>query len=255
MRDPSPAQVSAVVITLNAASQLEACLTSLKFCAEIVVVDSGSQDETREIAQRCGARVIEQAWLGFGPQKRFGVAQARHDWILALDADERLTPELQAQIETALLAPEHGAYRLPRRNRFLGRWLRHGEGYPDFVLRLFDRRRANFSEDLVHEKVLAQCSTGTLRGDLLHESAETLLSYLEKQNRYTTLQAEGLRRAGRRSTPVMVVMSPLVRFCKFYFLKLGFLDGVPGFVHVAIGAFSSMMKYAKLAELTLRSEA
>lgn len=247
---------SVVLIALNAASQLRACLESARFADEIILVDSGSTDATVALAEEFGARVVQQAWLGFGPQKQFAVEQAAHDWVLCLDADERVTAELQASIAATLQAPQHVAYRFARRNRFLGRYLRHGEGYPDWSLRLFDRRHARWSDDAVHEKVqveeLVGELVGELAGDLLHDSAETLNAYLGKQNRYTTLAAESAFESGRRATTTQVVLSPLVRFVKFYILRRGFLDGLPGFIHILIGCFNSFSKYAKLIELQNR---
>lgn len=243
-------RVSAVIITLNTANQLDPCLQSLAFADEIVVVDSGSTDRTVEIAKGLGARVVQQAWLGYGPQKRLAVEQASNDWVLCVDADERVSPELRGSIEKALSQPDLRAYEMARCNRFMGRWLRHGEGYPDWILRLFDRRVANWSEDPVHEKVLTQVEVGRLDGDLLHESAETLHAYLEKQNRYTSLQAELLYRDGVRPSLFKLVFSPLARFLKFYLLRRGFLDGVPGLVHILIGCINTLMKNAKLIALS-----
>lgn len=238
--------LSAVLITHNAASQLAACLDSLAFCDEIVVVDSGSDDGTADLAQRHGARVIASDWRGFGPQKQYAVAQAAHDWVLCIDADERVSPALALSIDTALAAPSHGAYRFPRCNRFMGRYLRHGEGYPDWSLRLFDRRRARWSDDAVHEKVLTETPVGELRGDLLHDSAETLESYLTKQNRYTTLAAREAIARGKKASVSRLLLGPPVRFIKFYFLRLGFLDGLPGLVHIVIGCTNTFFKYAKI---------
>ena len=243
------APFSLVLITRNAGSQLHASLDSARFADEVVVVDSGSDDDTVQIAASFGARVIEQPWLGFGPQKQFAVERARHDWVLCLDADERLTPELAASIQSALAAPRAAAYRMARRNRFLGRWLRHGEGYPDWNIRLFDRRRARWSDDTVHERVLCEGPVATLAGDLRHESAESLDAYLAKQNRYTTLQAQRLHDRGESASLPQLVLSPVVRFVKFYFLKLGFLDGAAGFVHIGIGCGNSFLKHAKLLAL------
>lgn len=240
--------LSVVIITLNAAAQLEACLKSARFANEIVVVDSGSNDGTQALAERHGARVIQQDWLGFGPQKQFAVEQAGHDWVLCLDADERVTPQLQASIENALKNPSTAAFRFPRKNRFLGRYLKHGEGYPDWSLRLFDRRQARWSADAVHEKVETQCSVGELAGDLLHDSAESLAAYLAKQNRYTTLAADMAFAAGKRAGFARIVFSPLLRFLKFYFVRQGFRDGLPGLVHIAIGCFNSFVKYSKMLE-------
>jgi glycosyltransferase involved in cell wall biosynthesis len=241
--------LSVVLITHNAAAQLADCLASVAFADEVVVVDSGSDDGTAELAARYGARVMAKEWLGFGRQKQFAVEQAAHDWVLCLDADERVSPELAASLVRALQAPVSPVYRMARRNRFLGRWLRHGEGYPDWSVRLFDRRQARWSDDAVHEKVLYAVSPGTLQGDLLHESAEDLGRYLDKQNRYSTLAAEDLHRRGWRAGVADLVLSPLVRFIKFYFLRLGCLDGLPGLVHIAIGCMNSFTKYAKLIEL------
>jgi glycosyltransferase involved in cell wall biosynthesis len=241
--------LSVVLITRNAAAQLPECLASVAFADEVVVVDSGSSDGTPAVAARYGARVLAKEWLGFGRQKQFAVAQAAHDWVLCLDADERVSPELAASLVRALDAPAARAYLMARRNRFLGRWLRHGEGYPDWSPRLFDRRQARWSDDEVHEKVLFTATPGTLAGDLLHESAEDIGRYLEKQNRYTTLAAEELHRRGGRAGIAKLMLSPLARFIKFYLLRLGFLDGLPGLAHVSIGCMNSFMKYAKLAEL------
>ena len=239
---------SVAIITLNAATQLEACLQSVHFADEIVIVDSGSSDGTQALAERYGARVIDQAWLGFGPQKQFAVNAAQHDWVLCLDADERVTPELQAAIEDTLAQPVNGAYRFARCNCFLGRYLKYGEGYPDWSLRLFDRRQAHWSDDAVHEKVVASGTVGTLPGDLLHDSAETLATYLTKQNRYTTLAADMALQAGKRASLGRIAFSPIVRFIKFYLIRQGFRDGLPGLSHIAIGCMNSFVKYAKMLE-------
>jgi len=248
----SRAPVSAVLITRNAAAQLGACLESLPFADETVVVDSGSDDATCEIAERHGARVVQKEWMGFGRQKQFAVEQAKNEWVLCLDADERVSPPLAESIVGALGAPVAPVYRMARRNRFLGRWLSHGEGYPDWSPRLFDRREARWSDDPVHEKLLYAVTPGTLAGDLLHDSAEDLGAYLAKQNHYTTLAAEQLLERGRQAGVAQMLFSPLVRFFKFYILRLGLLDGVPGLVHISIGCMNSYLKYAKLIELQNR---
>ena len=249
MSTPSRAPLSVVLIAQNAAHQLDACLSSASFADEIVLVDSGSTDATRQVAQKHGARVVAKDWLGFGRQKQFAVEQARHDWVLCLDADERVSPELRASIERALAAPVAPVYRMARCNRFLGRWLRHGEGYPDWSPRLFERHNARWSDDPVHEKVLYAVTPGTLEGDLLHESAEDLGRYLDKQNRYTTLAAEQLFERGRNAGAFELLASPAVRFLKFYVLRLGFLDGLAGLLHIGIGCMNSYLKYAKLIEM------
>ena len=243
------APLSAVLITRNAANVLDPCLESLAFVDDIVIVDSGSTDRTAEIARERGARMVQKEWLGFGRQKQFAVEQAKHDWVLCVDADERVSPELATSIEMALAAPVSPVYRMPRRNRFLGRWLAHGEGYPDWSPRLFNRQNARWSDDLVHEKVLYAVTPGTLAGDLMHDSSDDLSAYLERQNRYTTLAARQAFEQGRSAGLAHLALSPVVRFIKFYLLRLGFLDGVPGLLHISIGCMNSYLKYAKLIEL------
>ena len=247
MSEPLP--LTLVVITRDAGAQLQDCLASAAFAAETIVVDSGSRDDTVEIARRMGARVLTHDWLGFGPQKNFAVAQAAHEWVLCLDADERVSSELGRSLRAAMTSPRHVAYAVARRNRFLGRWLAHGEGYPDWSLRLFDRRRARWSDDAVHEHVLADGTVGRLNGDLLHASGESLETYLDKQNRYTTLQAEAMHARGERFSFARLLISPLARFARFYFFRAGFLDGTAGLVHIVIGCFNSFSKYAKLRAL------
>jgi glycosyltransferase involved in cell wall biosynthesis len=239
---------SVVIITRNAVNQLGACLENASFADDIVVVDSDSSDGTCELAAACGARVMQKEWLGFGAQKQFAVDAALHDWVLCLDADERVSERLRTSILAALAAPTAQAYAMARCNRFMGCWLRHGEGYPDWSLRLFHRRHARWSDDPVHEKVLADAPTARLEGDLLHDSAETLSGYLDKQNRYTSMQAEILFKAGKRTGVAQLLLSPTLRFAKFYFLRLGFLDGLPGLVHILIGCQNSFAKYAKMLE-------
>lgn len=241
--------LSTVIITLNCARQLESCLDSLGPVDELVVVDSGSDDGTVELARRRGARVVAQEWLGFGRQKQCGVEQASHDWVLCVDADERLSSELRANIAQALAAPRFRAFEFARCNRFMGRYLRHGEGYPDWSLRLFDRTAARWSDDPVHEKVVTETAVGRLHGDLLHDSAESLDGYLAKQNRYTSLAAQAFVAEGRTAHLGHLLFSPWVRFVKFFFLRLGLLDGVPGLVHTLIGCSNSFIKYAKILDL------
>ena len=260
MPDARPA-LSAVLITYNTGDQLEACLRSLAFTDEILVVDSGSDDATRDVARSHGARVIEEAWRGFGPQKRFAVSLAKNDWVLCVDADEEVSPELAATIRAMLDdvhqnssgTPRFAAYRMPRSNRFMGRYLRHGEGFPDWSLRLFDRRHAQWSDDAVHEKVVCDGPVGRIDagGVLLHHSADSLAAYLDKQNRYTSLQADALYASGARAGVWRLLLSPALRFVKFYVVRLGFLDGLPGLVHIAIGCFNSFAKYGKLRALQI----
>jgi glycosyltransferase involved in cell wall biosynthesis len=242
--------LTVAIIALDAAGQIGPCLASVAGLAdEMLVVDSGSTDGTVQAAAAMGARVETHGWLGFGRQKQLAVSMARNDWVLCLDVDERVSEPLAASIRAALANPRYRAYRMARRNRFLGRWLAHGEGYPDWSLRLFHRAHASWSNDDVHEAVLTTAEVGPLEGDLMHDSAEDVATYMAKQNRYTSLHAQALFRQGVRAGYWRLAASPLARFVKFYFLRLGFLDGGPGFAHIVIGCNNSFHKYLKLIEL------
>lgn len=240
--------LSVVMITCNAAKSLRLSLqTVVALTDDIVVVDSGSTDDTIAIASEFGANVIHQHWLGFGPQKQIAVALAKHDWVLCLDADEWLSDTLIQSIRSVLTQPACYAYTMPRANRFLGRLLKHGEAYPDENLRLFHRQYAYWSNDMVHEKVVTSHHQpiGKLTGDLLHDSAESLEVYLEKQNRYTSLQAQEIVESGKKISVAKAIGSAVFRFIKGYVFRLGFLDGFAGFVHILIASSNSFFKYTK----------
>lgn len=235
--------ISVVVITKNAEHSIRQCLMSVsRITDDIVVVDSGSTDETEEIVRSfAAARFIHQDWLGFGPQKAFAAMQAKHDWILSLDADEWLSDELESSIKSLDLnnAQHDGVFTLKRQNKFMGRFLKHGAGYPDKVVRIFNRRHSNWSEDLVHEKITFTGSNKVLNGPLLHDSCETLSKFIAKQNSYTDVQST------EKSSSTKLLLSPIVRFSKEYFFKLGLLDGVPGLVFAATNAYFAFIKHAK----------
>ncbi|MGZ5099458.1 MAG: glycosyltransferase family 2 protein [Usitatibacter sp.] len=246
--------LTVAIIALNAAAQIGACLASVDFADEVLVVDSGSTDDTVAIARRHGARVETKEWLGFGRQKQHAVSIAKNEWVLCLDVDERVTERLARSIREALASRRYRAYRIARRNRFLGRWLAHGEVYPDWTVRLFHRAHAGWSNDEVHEAVLTTTEVGRLDGDLLHDSAEDIATYMAKQNRYTSLHAEALFKQGVRAGYWRLAASPAARFVKFYVLRMGFLDGGPGFAHIVIGCNNSFHKYLKLIELEKASK-
>jgi glycosyltransferase involved in cell wall biosynthesis len=237
-----PSKLSVAIITLNEESNLARTLSSVQFADEIVIVDSGSTDRTLDIAASFKARLFLEPWRGFAGQKNFAIEQCTGDWILSLDADEALTPELQSEIRALLSgSPDADAYLLRRRNLFLGRWIRHGGYYPDPKLRLFRRNSANFAPPArftdrpVHETIALEGTLETLNHDLVHDAYPTVDSYIEHLNRYSTLGAQTLvgPRYTNPSTPALVytvVISPAFVFLQNYLLRLGFLDGREGFL-------------------------
>lgn len=242
--------LSAVVIALNEEGRIADCLASVAWADEIVVVDSGSSDSTREIALRYTDRVHEIPWRGFGPQKQAAVELASHDMILVVDCDERVTPELAEEI-TALLGRQGIApgYSIPRRT-FIGRKeIRHCGWYPDRTIRFFDRRKARLSDDLVHERVIVSGEVGSCHGHLLHYSFAGMPDLLAKLNRYTDLSARQMFEKGRRCSIMDLTVRPLFTFLKTYVMKLGFLDGVEGLEIAVSNGITVFFKYAKLREL------
>lgn len=249
--------ISACIIALNEADRIGACIASLAFCDEIVVVDSGSVDGTREIASRAGARVIQHPFEGYRAQKDFAVKQARNDWVLCLDADERVTPQLRASIEAAREGGLSGAagYRFARATEYFGRFLRHGNAYPDRVLRLFDRRRGGWHADReVHEHVELDGAMRTLAGDLEHVAYRSIDDQLGRYRRYATMMAQDMHARGRRARWHNLVVNPRWRFLRGYILRGGFLDGWRGLLFASLEADYTREKFARLLLLQRAGE-
>lgn len=250
------APVSVTIITRNEAAHIEACLASVQWADERLVIDCGSTDETVALAQRAGARVLVNDWPGYGAQKNFAAEQARHDWILSIDADERVTPELAAEIQQTLREPTAAGYRVPRLTWHLGRWFRTTDWYPDFQLRLYDRRRGRWKSRRVHESVELDTSTPLdLTRDLQHYAYRDIAHHLETMNRYTTLAAEDMHAAGRHTGVVDLLVQPFAAFLRNYLLKGGIGDGVPGFIVSVMNAHYVFLKFAKLWALRRRPPA
>jgi glycosyltransferase involved in cell wall biosynthesis len=250
--------LSVAIITLNEEANLAHTLESVRWADEIVIVDAGSSDGTAAIAASYGARFVTQPWRGFAAQKNHALGLCTSDWLLSLDADEVVSPELAASIQKVIAGPPaHTAYALPRRNLFLGRWMRHGGYYPDAKLRLFPRGMGAFRETPVHETVVTAGSTATLAGDLLHHAYPTLRSYLEHMERYSTLGAEIALERGRTGQNLFafldgVLLNPLLTFLYNYVLRLGWLDGREGLLlHLYHSVYVSW-KYAKAWEAARR---
>ncbi|MCZ8256397.1 MAG: glycosyltransferase family 2 protein [Polaromonas sp.] len=241
------ASLSVTVITHNEAHNIEACLRSVSFADQVVVLDSGSTDETVNIARSLGAEVsVSPDWPGFGIQKNRALALATSDWVLSIDADERVTPELQVEILACIKAPGSGVYSFPRLSSYCGQYMRHSGWYPDRVTRLFRRTAARFSDDLVHEKVVSQGPVGQLHSHLLHESFRNFEAVLDKANRYSTAGAQSLLSKGRTGSVGKAIGHGLWAFIRTYFLRLGFLDGRMGLVLAISNAEGTYYRYLKL---------
>lgn len=243
-----PSRLSACIITYNEADRIEACLRSVSFCDEWIVVDSHSKDSTREIARSLGARVIERDWPGYRSQKQFAIEAATHDWVLCLDADERVTADLRHEIETLRAAgfPEHAGWSVPRITDYFGRFLRHGNAFPDRLIRLFDRRRGGWTGEEIHENTKVEGPVGRLRGLLEHFSYRSLNDHQNRMARYADLMARALHARGKHCGLLKVLGNPLWRFIRGYFIRLGFLDGWRGLVFALIEANYVRRKYLGL---------
>ncbi len=240
--------VSIIIITHNEEKNILACLESVKWADEIVVVDSFSTDNTKKLAEESGANVLQVEWQGYGKQKNYALSCASMNWILSLDADERVTPELAEEIQEITQNPQADGYQICRKAYFLGKWIRHSGWYPDYCLRLFRRDKAVFAEKPVHEYVQLNGRMGQLKGAMLHYTDNDLKSYLIKLQRYTTLAADELRAKSKKASLGDLITRPMFIFLKMYILKKGFLDGMHGFILAILSSFYVFVKYAKVWE-------
>lgn len=232
-------RISACIITFNEADRIADCLASLDFCDELIVVDSFSSDDTVAIAQAAGARVLQRAFTGFRNQKDFAVGQASCDWVLCLDADERISPALRQAILAARDAgfAGHAGYRFARLSEYFGKFLRHGNAYPDRVMRLFDRRRGGWrGAREIHEAASVDGAVGTLHGDLIHYPYRSLMQQLAKTQRYAQMMAEHEYARGKRATLAKLVLAPAWRFWRGLLLRGGWRDGWHGLVYAYVRA-------------------
>jgi glycosyltransferase involved in cell wall biosynthesis len=223
--------ITATIITLNEEDRIVECLAGLSCCDEVIVVDSGSRDRTRELAKAKGARVIERPWEGYSRQKNFAADQAQNDWILSIDADERLSIELANEIiawKNTDSSPR--AFSMPRRVFYLGRWIKHSGWYPDRKIRLYDRRFCKWEGDFVHESMKLEGTVGRFRGDLFHFPYRDWNDHVARLRRYTELASKAARSANRRGSIGRLLFSPPVSFIKSFFFQAGFLDGWRGLV-------------------------
>lgn len=242
-------KISATIITLNEQKNIKDCLESLDFADEIVVVDSGSVDQTEEICRSYqNVRFFQHAWQGYGKQKNKAAELAANKWIINIDADERVSPELASNILSAEYS-RYNCFKMTRRNFFGKRWVKHCGWYPDYTARLYNSSDCSFSERPVHESLVCDGAVGVLSGDLLHFSYDGIGDYLQRMNRYSSLAAQELYERGYTSGVKDLISRPIATFLRMYLLKKGFLDGSDGLVLSSLYAFYTFSKYAKAREL------
>lgn len=244
-------KISAAIITHNEERNIARVIESLRCCDEILVLDSGSNDRTVEVATNLGARVIEASWHGYAAQKNIAAELAANDWILALDADESLSEALEAEIwHIKKYGPEYDGYTVPRLAQYLGRWILHSGWHPDRKVRLFDRRKAKWVGEFVHESVVVNGSVGQLKSSLLHFTCNSLSEHLRSMDSYTTLAAQEIVARGRPVTFSLLLFDPMWTFFRTYIIKLGYLDGVEGLAIAYMAALYNFVKYAKARDMS-----
>ncbi|HEY3439751.1 MAG TPA: glycosyltransferase family 2 protein [Paludibaculum sp.] len=239
-------KISATIITYNEELNLPRAIESLRCCDEILVVDSGSSDRTVEIAEKFGARVVEANWRGYAGQKNYASDQATYDWVLSIDADEALSEDLEGEIwQLKKKGPDRDAYTVPRLAQYLGKWILYSGWYPDRKIRLFDRRKARWVGEYVHESVFSEGLVGELDGNLLHYTCGSLSEHLKTMDRYTTLAAEEVAARKKHVGYRQLLVDPAWTFFKTYVVQRGFLDGVEGLTIAYMAAVYTFLKYAK----------
>ncbi|MFQ5900132.1 MAG: glycosyltransferase family 2 protein [Thermodesulfobacteriota bacterium] len=243
------AKLSVTIIALNEEANIRGCLTSVRWADEIIVSDSGSSDRTVDICKEYGAKVFQDEWLGFGKQKNLCSERACNDWILNIDADERVTSELRVEIEKALQEDRCDGLYIPRKSFFLGKWIKYCGWYPDYNLRLFRKGKGAFTERRVHEAVEFKGETAYLKYPLEHHTYKTISDYIQRMDRYAGLAAEEMAANGRKASYLDILLRPELTFFKMFFLKMGFLEGYRGLILSSLYAAYTLSKYARLWEI------
>ena len=244
-------KITATIITLDEERNIARAIESLRCCDEILILDSGSTDRTVELATNLGARVMEAGWRGYAGQKNCAAEQASYDWILSLDADEALSEALEGEIwNLKKNGPDFDAYTMPRLARYLGRWILHSGWYPDRKVRLYDRRKARWVGDFVHESVRVDGRIGHLESNILHFTCDSLSEHVKTMDRYTTLAAQELAARQVKIQLPRLIFDPAWTFCKSYLLQRGFLDGAEGLAIAYMAAFYTFLKYSKARNMS-----
>ena len=242
--------LSAMVIVLNEEKNIQRCLESLSWTDQIVLVDTGSSDKTKELASKYTNKIFDLKWEGFGKSKEYAKSKAEGEWVLSMDADEVVPDKLKDEILNRISSSQDmDGYFIPRKSNFLGKWIKHSGWYPDWVLRLFKKDKGYFTPDKVHERVMLNGGVGYLKNEILHYTDPDLGHYLAKLNQYTTLAAEEMHKQGKGSSLFDIIFRPIAIFFKMYLFKAGFLDGMEGLLLAFCSAFHVFFKYAKLWHL------
>lgn len=242
-------KLSVIVITKNEEKHIRRCLDSVRFADEIVILDSGSEDATLEICQEFTSQIFSTDWPGFGPQKNRALAKTSHDWVLAIDGDEWLSPELMQEIQTLLaskMIDHYDGYCVRRLSEYCGHFIRFGAWKNDYIIRLFKKSISRYSNDIIHERVIVNGKIKTLNHPLYHQPFENLEQSIQKMNDYTTLSAQMKFQQGKKGSIGKAILHGLWTFIRSYFLKCGFLDGKAGFLLAVATAEGSYYRYAKL---------
>lgn len=243
-------QVSVIIIALNQEDNIVPCLQTARWADDIIIVDSGSQDRTLELARDFTDRIYTIDWPGFGAAKNYALDQARKEWVFSLDTDERVSEALRNEIISVVQGDGRFAgYRVPRKNYFGGRWIKRLGWYPDYTLRLFRREQGRFRERAVHEEVIVNGPVGVLQTSLDHYSYDSVSDYIARQDRYARLAAQEMLQEGRRPQAGELFWRPLSHFLKLYVLRLGFLEGRLGYTLALLSSLYNFLKYYYLREL------
>jgi glycosyltransferase involved in cell wall biosynthesis len=256
---PARLPISVTIITLNEESHIQRAIESVQWAQEVIVVDSGSTDRTVDIARSLGAQVVYHKWSGYGQQKNFAQSQASHDWVLNIDADEEVSPECRDEILHHLqeITSQNATIRgflLPRKTFYLGRWIRHGGWYPNYLLRLAHRKYARWSEPHVHEQLLVEGETLKLNTPLHHYAFSSIEEQIQTNLRFARLGSQDLIRKGKKPSLIKLILKPIGKFIETYWIKRGMLDGLPGLIISVNAAHSMFLKYAYLMESRIRRE-